>query len=200
MRVVVGLGNPGSRYIGSRHNVGFAVIEQLARRWHLVLGASDTGLHVAEGPVAGERTVLVQPQMYMNCSGAALARLQPRLTIEDVIVVHDDLDFDTGCVRIKRGGGTGGHHGLDSVAENFGSQFTRLRIGIGRPPRGSDGADYVLARFDRAEDDVISAAVKRAADAVETIIRVGEQTAMDSFNSRAQHSVTASASASERKE
>src|SRR5262249_9732489 len=190
MRVVVGLGNPGRQYAASRHNVGFAVVETVARRWRLSLAEVQDGVRLADGSVAGEQTLLVQPQMYMNLSGHALARIEPSFTVQDLIVIHDDLDLEVGCVRVKRGGGTAGHHGLDSVVEHFGSEFTRVRIGIGRTPRGVDGADYVLSPFDTQEGDVISAAVERAADAVETIIRAGEQTAMNCFNRRTQSDTT----------
>jgi peptidyl-tRNA hydrolase, PTH1 family len=184
MRVVVGLGNPGTQYAGSRHNVGFTVIEELARRWDWSLGRARLGVRMAEGSVAGVMTILVQPQMYMNLSGAALARLNRPFAVRDLIVIHDDLDLDPGCVRVKRGGGTAGHHGLDSLVEHWSNDFTRVRVGVGHPPRGQDVAEYVLARFDTEERDMISAAVDRAADAVETIVRTGEAAAMNLFNTR----------------
>jgi peptidyl-tRNA hydrolase, PTH1 family len=195
MRVVVGLGNPGTQYADSRHNVGFMVIEELARRWELPLGRARLGVRMAEGSVAGARIILVQPRMYMNLSGAALARLKRPFAVHDLIVIHDDLDLDTGCVRVKRGGGTAGHHGLDSLVEHWSNDFTRIRVGVGHPPRGQDVAEYVLAPFDTEERDMISAAVDRAADAVETIVRAGETAAMNQFNTRAKNGGAAVTSA-----
>ena len=97
--------------------------------------------------IAGEQTMLIEPQLYMNRSGTALADVMPAVAVSDLIVIHDDLDLELGCVRVKRGGGTAGHHGLDSIVEYGGNDFTRVRIGIGRPARGEDVVDYVLSPF-----------------------------------------------------
>jgi len=195
MRTIVGLGNPGRLYVGSRHNVGFAVVEELARRWRWSLGRARHGLRSAPGVVADELTRLVEPQMYMNLSGDALTHLDPPAEVTDLIVVHDDLDLEPGCVRVKRGGGTAGHRGLDSIVGRYGPGFTRVRVGVGHPARGQDPADYVLSSpFDNQDRDVVSAAVQRAADAVETILLKGVDAAMNAFNVRMK-SANASAAA-----
>jgi PTH1 family peptidyl-tRNA hydrolase len=184
MRVIVGLGNPGSQYAGSRHNLGFAVVEEVSRRWRLPLGRARHGLRMATGSVAGQHVALIEPQMYMNVSGPALARAGQHIEAKRLIVVHDDLDLELGSVRVKCGGGTAGHHGLDSIVECYGRDFVRVRVGVGRPPRGEDGIDYVLSRFHEQEREDIAAAVSRAADAVECIITEGQQAAMNTFNVR----------------
>jgi PTH1 family peptidyl-tRNA hydrolase len=184
MRVIVGLGNPGSHYAGSRHNVGFAVVRELSRRWRLPLGRARHGLRVATGSVAGQNVALIEPQMYMNVSGPALTRAGRHIEARRLIVVHDDLDLELGSVRVKCGGGTAGHHGLDSIVECYGRDFVRVRVGVGRPPRGEEGIDYVLSRFHEQEREDIAAAISRAADAVECIITAGQQAAMNIFNVR----------------
>jgi PTH1 family peptidyl-tRNA hydrolase len=184
MRTIVGLGNPGKPYTGSRHNVGFAVIEELAARWRWALGRKRKGMRITEGVVAGQPTRLVEPQMYMNLSGDALARLEPPTSAAELIVIHDDIDLDAGRIRVKRGGGAAGHRGVESIVEHFGANFTRVRIGVGRPPRGVDPADYVLSPIEAEDRNVLGAAVQRAADAVEDILFNGEEAAMNSFNVR----------------
>lgn len=182
--MVVGLGNPGPEYEGSRHNVGFAVVEQLARRWSLPLGAVRDGVRRGQGVVADRPVMLIEPLLYMNRSGPALRSAAGALEPADLMVIHDDLDLDAGCVRVKRGGGTAGHRGLDSVVECFGSEFLRVRIGIGRPPQGSDAIEHVLSQFGNEEREVIAGAIKRAVEAVECILVEGSERAMNTFNSR----------------
>lgn len=184
MRAVVGLGNPGSQYAGSRHNVGFAVVEELSRRWRLPLGRPRRGVRLVRGLVAGEHIALIEPQMYMNVSGPTLTRSGQTIEAKRLIVIHDDLDLELGDVRVKCGGGTAGHHGLDSIVECYGPDFVRVRVGVGRPPRGRAGVDYVLSRFDEQEHDRLAAAIRRATDAVECVISEGEQAAMNTFNVR----------------
>jgi peptidyl-tRNA hydrolase, PTH1 family len=184
MHIVVGLGNPGRDYAATRHNVGFAVVDVLAQRWKLPLGSTRQGMRSAQGLIRAVPTMLIQPQMYMNLSGSTLSQLEERPVAGDFVVVHDDLDLERGCVRVKRDGGTGGHRGLDSIVERYGHDFTRVRVGIGRPPRGVDAAEYVLSPFGVDEADLLSAAVQRAADAVECIIEAGAEVAMNTFNVR----------------
>jgi PTH1 family peptidyl-tRNA hydrolase len=185
MRIVVGLGNPGNEYAATRHNVGFMVVEELATRWRLVLQPSGRSAHLAQGVIAGEQTLLMEPQLYMNRSGDALAAVAPLALPSELVVVHDDLDLEFGSVRVKRGGGTAGHRGLDSVAARCGRDFTRVRVGIGRPAHGEDVVGYVLSAFPAEQRDAVAAAVERAADAVECVLRDGEEKAMNCFNARA---------------
>ena len=170
MLLVAGLGNPGREYARNRHNAGYLVVDELARRhagsWKSKFSGQFSELHVD-----GVKLVLLKPETYMNDSGrsvgaaAAFFKVEP----EDVLIVHDEGDFDLGRIEVKRGGGLAGHNGLRSIAQHLGTQdFSRLRIGVGRPERGDPRtlADYVLADFD-AHDDA-GALIERAADAVES--------------------------------
>lgn len=186
MRAVVGLGNPGEEYVRTRHNVGFIVVEELARRWGVEFGRVRRGSRIARARFRGETVTLVEPLMYMNCSGDALARLDADLRPQaaDMVVVHDDLDLQCGRVAVKKGGGTGGHRGLASLVAWCGQDFARTRVGIGRPPTGQEAATYVLRPFRPDERPVIERAVIRAADAVEAILGAGVERAMSEFNVR----------------
>lgn len=173
--VVVGLGNPGRSYERTRHNVGFLVADELARRH----GGSWRSKKKAEAAPIGfglKNVTLLKPTTYMNNSGTALAGYR----LEQLVVVHDDLDLPVGDVRVKVGGGPGGHNGLRSTIQHLGNDFVRVRIGIGRPPPGMTVTDYVLGRMDSA----IKEAVPQAADAVEAVIESGPEAAMNRFNVR----------------
>lgn len=185
MRFLVGLGNPGSAYADTRHNVGFMVVNELARRWRVSL-EPRRGVRLGQTVIAGEQTMLIEPQLYMNRSGTALADVMAPVSATNLIVIHDDLDLEFGCVRVKRGGGNAGHHGLDSIAEFGGNDFTRVRIGIGRPARGGDVVDYVLSPFTGHQHAAVDDAIRRAADAVESVLREGEEKTMNAFNVRTQ--------------
>lgn len=186
MRVIVGLGNPGSEYQRARHNLGFWVIERLAQRWEIPLTRRALLSSLGEGRWKGVQVLLVQPQTYMNRSGEAVARIcaHYHLSPTDLVVVHDDLDLPLGRVRIKRGGGgAGGNRGVASVITALGSkEFVRVKIGIGRPPDRQDPADYVLQPFTWSEEAFILPAVDRAADAVEALLLEGVEKAMARFN------------------
>jgi peptidyl-tRNA hydrolase, PTH1 family len=175
--VVVGLGNPGRSYERTRHNAGYLVLEELAKRH----GGSWRSKKKAEAAPVGlglKNVTLLKPTTYMNNSGSALAGYR----VEDLIVVHDDLDLPPGDVRVKIGGGAGGHNGLRSIINNFGNDFVRVRVGIGRPPEGAriTVTDYVLGRMDSAVKEAIPA----AADAVEAVVENGPEWAMNRFNVR----------------
>ena len=173
--VIVGLGNPGRSYERTRHNVGFLVADELARRhggsWRAKKNAESASLSL--GSVAA---TLLKPKTYMNNSGAALAKTDAR----SLVVIHDDLDLPVGTVRVKVGGGAGGHNGLRSIINRIGPDFIRVRVGIGRPPAGMAVIDYVLGRMDSA----VKEAVPRAADAVEAVVEHGAERAMNEFNTR----------------
>lgn len=183
---MVGLGNPGEEYRATRHNVGFDVVDELARRAAATLRRHKrANALVGQVRVAGHACVLAEPTTFMNNSGAAVAGLASyyRVPLEQVIAVHDDLDLPIGGLRLKAGGGDGGHNGLKSMRASLGSgDFLRVRVGIGRPPGRMDPAAYVLRRFtavDRAEVDVV---VVEAADAVGDIITGGLAAAQNSYN------------------
>jgi PTH1 family peptidyl-tRNA hydrolase len=186
MKLVVGLGNPGRRYRGTRHNVGWDALDVLARRWSIDI-ARDEGYSVTgRGVIAGRHVWLVKPQTYMNLSGVAVREIVHRLRVEpnEILAIYDDMDLSVGTIRVRAQGSAGGHHGMASVIDELGTNaIPRVRIGIGRS--GTDSVDHVLSRFDAEEEPVIREAVERAADAVEVILRDGIEQAMDRFNRRA---------------
>ncbi len=179
MRVVVGLGNPGPEYVWTRHNVGFMVVNTLADRWGVSFRRTELAL-VGERAGGGEKTLLLAPQTFMNRSGMALDGLDEKE--EGLIVIYDDVDLPAGELRIRRSGGAGGHRGVASVIEHCGAAFSRVRIGVGRPPEGSETADFVLAELDVGERADWLSGIDRAADSVECVLDEGIQTAMNRFN------------------
>lgn len=186
--MIVGLGNPGRRYERTRHNVGFAAVARLAARWGLA--AADErdrfGAKVAEGVVRHRKVMVVRPQNYMNRSGQPVASLAGyhKLAPTDIIVVHDDMDLPFATIRCKAGGGHGGHNGLRDLICHLGADFDRVRIGIGRPPEGWEGADYVLGRWTEQEEAALPDLLDTACDAIETILSEGIERAMNRFNVR----------------
>ncbi len=187
MKLIVGLGNPDRRYRRTRHNVGWDVIDRMARRWGVTVDDEDGWARVGTAKVGRHRILLAKPQTYVNRSGIAVADLlrRHRVKIEDLLVIADDLDLPLGRLRLRAGGSHGGHNGLRSVIEALGrDDFPRLRAGIGRPPSGVDPAEFVLTPFREDEDDAMHTALTRAADAVETVLREGLQAAMNRFNTR----------------
>jgi PTH1 family peptidyl-tRNA hydrolase len=186
MWLVVGLGNPGAEYQDTRHNAGFLVVDEVARRWRCGLGKTRLGAVTGRARVAGEDVLLAQPQRYMNRSGGPTSALQcfHQLPLDRVVVIHDDLDLPLGAVRIKRGGGHGGHNGLRDLHEQIGADFVRVRLGISRPAPEQDTVDWVLGRWTEDEREQLPSVVERAADAVEAIVTDGALLAMNSFNVR----------------
>jgi PTH1 family peptidyl-tRNA hydrolase len=184
---VVGLGNPGPEFEGSRHNLGADTVRQLARR-HQVRLRPERRLAAAVGECSldGRRVALAVPTLYMNESGASVRSLVRRFSLaslERLVVIHDELDLPPGRVKIKLGGGTAGHNGLKSVSQHAGGNgFVRVRVGIGKPPGTMAGADYVLRRPPKAERALLEEAVEEAATAVETIVRLGPEAAMNLHN------------------
>ncbi len=185
MRLVVGLGNPGTQYQGNRHNVGFMVVDELLRRAGGPAGRSTFGAVVAVGPRAAQRVLFCKPMEFMNVSGQAVARVAQfwKVGPAETVVVHDELDLPFAQLRLAPGGGPGGHNGLRSIIADWGTpDFARVRVGIGRPPPGSDVAGYVLTNFPRAEQTELPHLVSEAADAVEAMLREGVTPAMNKFN------------------
>ena len=185
--MVVGLGNPGPEYETSRHNVGFRVVDTLAGRIGMVLNRCRYRSLFAMGSLHGVQVLLVKPLTFMNESGFTVSRWQQALCLEPsrIILVHDDLDLPPSQLRIKVGGGHGGHRGVRSVLETMGSpDFLRVKVGIGRPREGQDAAKHVLGPFEECEGDVIQVAVQRAADAVEVLLEEGLEAAMNRYNVR----------------
>jgi PTH1 family peptidyl-tRNA hydrolase len=187
MRLIIGLGNPGRRHRGTRHNIGWEVLDLVARRRGIAIDTEDGFAEVGRGSVDGQRVLLARPQTYMNASGAAVADLRRRHRVppEHLLVIVDDLDLPLGALRLREKGSHGGHNGLRSVIEELGtSAFPRLRIGIGRPPAGVDPVEFVLERPAGETRVHLDAAVERAADGVLLWVTEGTQAAMRHCNAR----------------
>jgi PTH1 family peptidyl-tRNA hydrolase len=185
--LILGLGNPGPEYEETRHNVGFAVVDELARRAGASLGRTRHRARYETARLLGRKVLLAQPLTYMNRSGEAARPLLEYhgMGVEDLIVVHDDADLDAGDVRVKRGGGTAGHKGLTSLVAHLSSaDFVRVRIGVGRAADGRDLADWVLSRPGAGDLAVLRRAVEDGADAVEAVLADGVEIAMNRFNRR----------------
>jgi PTH1 family peptidyl-tRNA hydrolase len=193
VKLIVGLGNPGVSYQSSRHNAGFLVLDQLAAKLQISLSQTLFGALTGKGKIAGNAVLLAQPQTFMNLSGLAVRRLADyfKIAIEDLIVVHDDLDLPFQTVRLKAGGGHGGHKGLISIIDQLGAaEFLRVRIGIGRPPRQSMVESYVLAPFSTEEMTALPRLLDQAGEAVADILSSGIRTAMNKHHHKAHPSLT----------
>lgn len=187
MKIVIGLGNPGTEYERTRHNVGFQVLDVLARRHRLTFRPHRFRCLAARWSFAGHDVLLVKPLTYMNLSGEAVGPLVRfyKVPLSDILVVYDDLDLPLGALRMRPKGSSGGHKGVASIIEHLGSDaFPRLRIGIGRPPGKMDAADYVLSPFSPEEEALMEVVREEAADAVEMWIRWGTDKAMNWVNTR----------------
>ncbi|MGI6467636.1 MAG: aminoacyl-tRNA hydrolase [Syntrophomonadaceae bacterium] len=183
MKLVVGLGNPGKRFSDTRHNLGFKAVNELARRHRIEKEEHRFEAIVGHCRINAEKTLLVKPLTYMNLSGKAVQPIMRfyKIPLEDLIVIYDDMDLPFAALRIRAGGGSGGHKGVLSIIEMLGSQdFARIRIGIGRPPQGA--VEWVLSAPLPEERQELEAAVHSAADAVECWIKEGLIKAMNRFN------------------
>lgn len=194
MKIIVGLGNPGSKYKNNRHNIGFRSIDFIVEKCSIPINKrlcqSDTG----RGAMAGEEVMLVKPRTFVNLSGEAVSCLMDKFHIDpdDLLIIHDDLDLPTGRLRLRLGGRSGGHRGIKSIIKCIGSEhFYRVRIGISRPENTltrstseDEIIDYVLGNFSPAEEELIQPALARAAEAIECILREGMASAMNIFNRR----------------
>lgn len=183
MWLIAGLGNPGKRYERTRHNIGFLVVEEIAQRTGLEF-KTEEDFRISKGSIRDRDFILIEPLTYMNLSGIAVKKAVRRfnLTPEDLIVIHDDLDMETGKLRIRKRGSSGGHKGVESIISSLGSrEFIRVKIGIGRD-RELPVEEYVLRKFKREEIPLIRDAISRAADAVLFIISEGVEKAMNKFN------------------
>lgn len=185
MKLIVGLGNPGSRYRGTRHNVGFEVVDELARRRDLAFESSPADALMARERGPDARIMLAKPCTFMNLSGTAVGELVRyyRFALDDVLVVTDDVNLPLGRLRARRGGSSGGHNGLQSVIELLGTdRFARLRVGVDRGDQRRDLASHVLAGFDAEELETIKAAIVEAGDAAEVFAAGSIDEMMNRFN------------------
>ena len=190
--LIVGLGNPGTKYSRTRHNVGFEAIELLATRLNATLKAGrDRALFAEVNATANAQTkhlLLAMPTTFMNESGNAVGPLARRYAISDplkIIIVHDELDLEPGVVKIKSGGGLAGHNGLASITQHLKTQdFLRVRIGVGKPPSKEQGGDHVLSKIPARERELLDISVQVAADAVQLMVAEGLDAAMRNINAR----------------
>src|SRR5690349_19135674 len=185
--LVVGLGNPGAEFAGTKHNVGADVVELLAKRHGARLRKSKERALVDEVRVDGKRLALAVPITFMNDSGQAVAPLARRFGVapDRIVIVHDELDLEPAVLRVKVGGGLAGHNGLRSIKQHLHDDgFVRVRIGVGKPRPKEQGADHVLSRFGKRTREEMAVTIEEAADAVETILVDGVDAAMNKFNGR----------------
>ena len=187
MKLVVGLGNPGSQYAATRHNIGFMVAERFAERHAVTLKKRGHQALYGVGRADGTEVTVLLPQTFMNLSGASVGSAVKSLGVMpgDLIVIHDDIDLPFGTLRVKRGGGHGGHNGIRHIREALGTgEFVRVKVGVGRPPVGGDVAAYVLGRFSAQDRDRLDSVLTNSVEAVEWILLRGLQETMNRFNNR----------------
>jgi PTH1 family peptidyl-tRNA hydrolase len=192
VRLIVGLGNPGQNYTQSRHNIGSKCLSHFAREHGIRFDKKQCQARTGSGTVAGSEVVLARPQTFMNRSGDSVGPLvrKFRVGLDNLIVIHDDLDLPLGKIRIRPGGSSAGHKGIGSIIENLGSQeFTRIRVGIGRPPveegatiSEDDIIDWVLSEFTPEESEVIAGVIPRVGEAIDCLLTEGVTAAMNRFN------------------
>jgi PTH1 family peptidyl-tRNA hydrolase len=185
VKLIVGLGNPGRKFSGTRHNVGFDVIAELVRRAGAAGSRTKFEAEVWEGSLAGDRVLLACPQTYMNLSGRSIQQMLAfhKLPLSDLLVICDDLNLPTGKIRLRKNGTAGGQKGLQNTIDQLGTtEFARLRIGIDRPKPPMEATDYVLQKFNSYDKDLIEPAVFRASEGVELFIRHGLDKAMNTIN------------------
>ena len=185
MRVIIGLGNPGMKYAGTRHNIGFDTVTALADKYNIKLKDKKFNGLIGEGFIEGEKVMLVQPQTFMNLSGECVGLIAGfyKLEPEDIIVICDDINLDTGRLRIRAKGSAGGHNGLKNIIAHLGTEaFPRIRIGVGAAESGEDLVDRVIGKVPEEEKKLLQAAAAEAADAVRDIIAIGVDNAMNRHN------------------
>lgn len=193
MFLIVGLGNPGRQYINNRHNIGFMCLRNLARTYSIHFDKKQCLARIGSGVICGHQVILARPQTYMNLSGQSVYRLVKKFNItpESIIVIHDDLDLPLGRIRIRSGGGSGGHRGVDSVIGELGySDFIRIKVGIGRPQsnetyntsNNDEVIDFVLGDFTEDEVIIIKQIATRSSQAVGCLIAEGLSRAMNKYN------------------
>ncbi len=185
MKWIVGLGNPGKTYEQTRHNIGFLVIDELARRWGITVNQQQCRALVGMGRVQGEKIFLLKPQTYMNLSGESLRAFADyyKANVADLLVIYDDLDTSFGQIRLRYQGSAGGHNGIKSIIAHIGTQqFNRIRIGIDRPPAGGNIADYVLTTFPKSAQDTLQQVIQLAADASERTLQTHFEKVMAQYN------------------
>lgn len=186
MYVIAGLGNPGKKYENTRHNIGFITLDFLAERHDIKINKIKHKALVGEGRISGQKVLLVKPQTYMNLSGESLREVMDyyKVDMEDMIVIYDDIDLPAGSVRIRKKGSAGTHNGMRSIVQHLGTDFPRIRMGIGNDAKGNL-VDFVLGGFSKEDREVLEPAVERAALSVECYVEEGIEKAMNKYNIKA---------------
>ena len=188
MFVIVGLGNPTAQYEGTRHNAGFDVIDVLAEKYNISVDARKCRAFCGKGVIAGQKVLLVKPQIYMNLSGESVGGIVNYYKIDpesDLLVIYDDISLDVGQLRIRKKGSAGGHNGIKSIIAHLGTTvFPRIKVGVGEKPKNYDLADYVLGHFSKQERELMEEGYEHASDAVEQIVQGEIEAAMNVFNKK----------------
>ena len=193
MKIIVGLGNPGRGYVHNRHNIGFMCLNHFARTQGIRFDKKQGKARIGTGEVTGVKVVLARPQTFMNASGEAVSQLvrKFKISLDDLLVIHDDLDLPLGKLRLRQGGGSGGHKGIESIISCLGSQdFIRLRVGIGRPMATGGGneisdadiIDYVLSDFSAQERRIVTKVIPRVSEAIYCLLTEGLTAVMNKYN------------------
>ena len=185
MLIIAGLGNPGAQYAGNRHNIGFMALDAIHRKNSFSPWSKKFKAVISEGELAGEKVLLIKPQTFMNLSGQAVVELMNYYKVEpsNMIVIYDDIDLDTGRIRIRKSGSSGTHNGMRNIIYLLGRQdFPRIRIGVSKPKHGEDLANFVLSRFDKTETDEVIESIKKARKAVIETVSTNLDKAMNMYN------------------
>lgn len=187
MKLIVGLGNPGREYAGTRHNIGFGVIARLSDEYHIPLNSKEHKAVCGKGFIEGEKVILAQPQTFMNLSGESVRSIADYYKIEpeDIIVAYDDIDLEVGQIRVRRKGSAGGHNGIKNIISHLGTnEFPRVKVGVGAKPQGGDLVNHVLGHFSKEDEKKIDEVLDEAVAAVETIVTQDVDVAMNRFNAK----------------
>jgi len=188
MFIIAGLGNPDEKYQGTRHNVGFDVIDLLAEKYNISVDTRKHRAYIGKGMIEGQKVILAKPQTYMNLSGESIRSLVEYYKIdpeEELLVIFDDISLDVGQLRIRKKGSAGGHNGIKSIIAHLGtSGFSRIKVGVGEKPKGYDLADYVLGRFSKGEQELMKEGYENAVEAVSLIVQDEMEQAMNEYNKK----------------
>lgn len=188
MYIIIGLGNPTAQYEGTRHNVGFDVIDRLAEKYNIVVDTKKHRAYIGKGMIDGQKVILAKPQTYMNLSGESVRELVDYYKADpeqQLLVIYDDISLDVGQLRIRKKGSAGGHNGIKNIIAHLGTQvFPRIKVGVGEKPKNYDLADYVLGHFSKAEREQMEAGYERAAEAVRFILADEIDAAMNQYNKK----------------
>ena len=188
MFIIVGLGNPTDEYKGTRHNVGFEVIDTLADKYNIAVTERKSRAFVGKGMIAGQKVILVKPQTYMNLSGESVRGIVDYYKIDietELLVIFDDISLDVGQIRIRKKGSAGGHNGVKNIIQHLGSnEFRRIKVGVGEKPKEYDLVDYVLGHFSKAEKEIMAEGYQHAIEATELILQDEIEMAMNQYNKK----------------